>query len=129
MTTTVDPADRIKDLLWAQVEPQIYITREQYFGRLEGADIQGHEVDGVLVGITITHGSEFHFTTLGSSWSLTRADIRRHLVPILERHGCVTTRVPHEDIRQQRFNRILGFQSVGEDEFYVHMKLEKLRHA
>lgn len=131
MTTTATSRDAtsLKDLLWAQVEPQVYITREQYFERLEDCDLQWHEENGQVVWATVTKGPEFHFATFGVPWKLTRAVIRRWLCPIIERHGYVTTRVPKDDPRQQRINRRVGFQVVSEDEFYLNMKLEKLRCA
>ena len=113
----------LKDLLWAAVEPLVYITREQYLAGLEGWTITPHEADGVLVAVVITRGPELHFVTFGSAWKLTRADLRRYLDPLLAAHGRVETKTPKDDLRQRRFNRILGFAETGEDEFHVHLTL------
>jgi len=83
-------------------------------------------VDGVLVGAVLTKGPELHFATFGKKWRLTRADIRRYLEPILAEHGHVETKTPADDARQLRFNRLLGFEETGADEFYVHLTLTRL---
>jgi hypothetical protein len=116
----------VEELIWAAVEPTVYITREQYFAGLDGWEITPHLVGGALVGAALSRGPEFHFMTFGAKWRLTRADIRRYLAPILAAHGRVETKTPHEDARQRRFNRILGFEETGADEFYVHLTLRRL---
>lgn len=121
--------EELIELLWGDAKEVLFITKDQYVWSLFGWEITPHEVEGVLAGITLTKGSEFHFVTLGEKWSLTRADVRRYLQPIIDSHGCVTTKTPKEDTRQSRFNKILGFVVTGEDEYYTHFKLEQLRHA
>ena len=115
------------DRIWAQVEPTVYITKAEYLAGFEGWTVTPHEVGGVAVGAVLTNGPELHFITFGERWRLTRADIRHYLAPVLAREGCVTTKTPKDDTRQQRFNRLIGFVDAGEDEFFLHMKLTKLR--
>lgn len=112
--------------LWAAIEPTVYISREEYFAALEGWHITPHLAEDAVVGAVITRGPELHFLTFGARWRLTRADIRRYLEPILAEHGRVETKTPLEDERMRRFNRILGFEETGEDEFYVHLTLRRL---
>src|SRR5690606_28369074 len=50
---------RVEDLLWAAVEPSLYITREQYFAGLVGWKLTPHVVDGEVVAIALTKGPEF----------------------------------------------------------------------
>lgn len=118
--------EKLHALLWAKVEPSLYITREQYIAGLEGWTLTPHDVRGVWMGIALTKGSEFHFVTLGEKWRLTRRDIRRYLEPILVEHGVVTTQTLLDDTRQQRFNELIGFERVKEDEYYVHYALKRL---
>ena len=115
----------ILELLWAANEEAVYITKQQFMAGFEDWAITPHYENGTMVGATISKGSEFHFATFGGKWKMTRADIRRYLNPILEQYGCVTTRTPKEDVRQRRFNKILGFEITGEDEFYTHFRLEQ----
>jgi len=117
------------DLLWQQAEESIYLTKAEYLRNLSDWEIRAHVVDGVMVGIVLTLGPQFHFATTGAQWSLTRAQIRNYLGPIIAKYGFVQTKTPIEDTRQQRFNEILGFAPTGTDEFYTHYKLEQLRHA
>ena len=116
------------EALWRQDEPHIYVNHDEYMSSFEGWDVQPYESDGKLVGVTMVKGPEFHFSTF-EKFNITRSDIRKCLTPILEKYGFVLTKTPHEAVRQQRFNKIIGFFPVGEDQFYIHFKLEHLRHA
>ena len=111
--------------LWLANEDALYITKQAFMANLADWNITPHYAEGIVVGATLTKGSDFHFASFGAKWTLTRADIRRYLTPILEQYGCVTTQTPKDDARQSRFNKILGFVPTGEDEFYIHYKLER----
>lgn len=121
--------DHLNDLLWSQAENRVYISKEQYLQSLDGWSRVEHEVSGEMVGVVLTRGPELHFVTFGKKWNLTRADIRNYLLPLLEKFGYVETKTPKDDVRQRRFNRIVGFEESGEDEFFVHYKMKRLRHA
>ena len=112
------------NLIWDSVKDVLYISRENFFS---GWDIREHKIDGIVVGAALTKESEFHFVTFGNQWALTRRDIRNYLLPILGKYGYVTTKTPIEDVRQHRFNKILGFVANGEDEFYTHYRLANIR--
>lgn len=118
--------DELLDRLWAQDGPNVFITRRQYEATLDGWDIRPYEKDGLLVGATIVRGPEIHFATFGVRWRLTRADIAHHLAPLIEMYGEARVRTAKDDARQQRFNRALGFTECGEDEFFIHFRLERL---
>ena len=119
----------IIDLLWGVDEKVLYLSKTQYVDSLNGWLIEPHYEGNIMVGATLTNGPEFHFATFGDQWKMTRADIRRYLCPLIEQHGYVATKTPKEDTRQSRFNKTLGFFVTGEDEFFTHYKLERLRHA
>lgn len=119
----------IHDLLWEQNKDVLYITKARYLEGLKGWTIAPHEVNGERVGATLVCGTEFHFAVFSKNFKLTRADIRRYLLPILEEHGSVTTKTPHEATRQQRFNKLIGFEQTGQDEYYVHFTLKRLLHV
>jgi hypothetical protein len=121
--------EALLEMLWAQNQEAVYITKDQFMQSLDGCDIKQHEVNGELVGATLTRGQEFHFAVFAKGWHLTRADIRHYLQPILDAHGCVKTKTPHEDVRQQRFNKLIGFEPDGHDEYYQHFKLKRLLHV
>lgn len=114
------------EALWRQDEPNIFLSHKQFIDSFDGWDVQPHEADGKLVGVTMTKGPEFHFATFGQKWGLRRADIRHYLLPILKAHGYVLTKTPKDDTRQARFNHLIGFRVVGSDEFYTHYRLEEL---
>jgi hypothetical protein len=112
------------DRLWEQVEPTVYITREQWVSGLADWDIEAVRIDGTLAFAALTRGPEFHFASFDTGTPISMSMIRSRLAPIIERHGFVTTRTPKEGAdRQHRFNRAFGFHTTGEDEFFVHYRL------
>lgn len=116
----------IKDRVWAQVEPTVYVGRDEFF---EGWTIDGVEINGELVAAVLTRGPEIHYASLGTGRPLTLKMFRRHLQPIIDAHGYATTRTPKDDLRQARFNELIGFKAAAEDEFFVHYRIEKVAHA
>ena len=113
----------IIDRLWERTEPFVFITRAQFDQTLVGWDIESHEIDGGLHYVTLVKGPEFHFDILSEKRPFTMHRVRACLKPILKRYGYVTTRTPKRESRQQRFNKIVGFKRTGEDEFFVHYRM------
>lgn len=113
------------DALWAQIEPTVFIQREQFERELDGWEIEPVEIDGKLAIVALTKGPEFHFATFG-----TGAPVRlwKWLNPIIDRHGFATTRTPKDAARQHRFNLKFGFTVTGEDEFFMYYRLERSCH-
>lgn len=119
-----EPSQDVIDALWAQIEPVVYITREQFVRELEQWDIEPVQIDGQLAFVTLTRGPEFHYTSFGLG-KLSIAMIRGWLEPILDRYGYATTRTPKSEPRQHRLNLRLGCTVTGEDEFFIHYRLDK----
>jgi hypothetical protein len=122
--------DDMIGLMWEQAQKTLYIDREAFIRSLDGwaLDPQYNEA-GELVCVWLTKGPQLHFATFGKPWNLTRDDIRKRLCPLIERYGHAETFTPKEDARQHRFNKLIGFVAKYEDQFYIHYKIERLRHA
>lgn len=120
----------VMEALWQQVSDKLYIARERFVEGLVGwkLDPQYNEA-GELAVVWMTRGPDLHFTTFGARWALSRSDIRARLLPLIEAFGYAKTDTPIEDVRQQRFNRLLGFVETGRDAFHIHYRIERLRHA
>lgn len=117
----------VVDRLWEQLEPVAFITRGQFERGLRDWDIQTAEFNGELAFAALVRGPEFHLASFDTGMRITREMIRAHLSPIMERHGFVTTRTPKEGAdRQHKINRLLGFRETGEDEFFIHYRLETI---
>ena len=115
----------VTDAIWAQIEPDVYIARDQFERCLSEWEIEAVEIDGALAFAGLTRGPEFHFASFDTGAQITRDMIRSRLTPIMARHGFVTTRTPTEGMdRQHRFNRAFGFKVAGYDEFFTHYRLE-----
>ncbi len=117
------------DLLWEHRHPLLFVSKEVFAKALEGWDIRPVEIAGVLAFITLQNGPDFHFQSLGTGHQLSRAMILTFVQAIIDQHGYATTKTPKEAQRQHRFNRLFGFEVVGEDEFDIHYRIERLRHA
>ena len=117
------------ELLWRQAEPDVFITREEFVQGLEGWEIEPVLVDGEIMGAFVTKGPALHFSIFHATRPITMKTIRPRLEAIIAEHGFVTTRTPKDAVRQHRFNRLMGFTPVGEDEFFVHYRLEAIRHG
>lgn len=116
----------VVDALWAQTEPVVFISREQWVRELADWDIEAVRIDGRLAFAALTRGPEFHFASFNTGAPITMGMIRSRLDPIIERHGFVTTRTPKDGAdRQHRFNRAFGFLVSGESEFFIDYRLDK----
>jgi hypothetical protein len=111
--------------LWDQVEPTVFIGRDEFIALFADWEIEAVDIAGRLAFAVLVKGPELHFTSFGTGASITRAMIRARLDPIIERHGYCVTRTPKDGAdRQHRFNRAWGFQVVGEDEFFIIYRMD-----
>lgn len=116
----------IRDRLWEQAEPHLFIAKDEFLKNLDGWEIKPVEVDGELAFATLVKGPAFHFQSFGTRHPISLRMIKEFLRTLIDQHGYATTKTPKEDTRQHRFNRLLGFQAVGEDEFDIHYRIEKI---
>ncbi len=116
----------VLDRLWEQVEPTVFIGKDEWLAGLAGWDIEAVEIDGKLAFSSLVRGHEFHFASFNTGAKITRDMIRARLDPIIEKHGYVTTKTPKDGAdRQHRFNRAFGFHVIGEDEFFIMYRMER----
>ena len=80
---------------------------------------------GELVGFALMKGTEFHCCIFPQA-RLRRAEIREKLRPLFERHGCLTTRVAHDDLANQRFNKAFGFERTWSDDRFHYFLMAEL---
>jgi hypothetical protein len=113
------------DALWAQIEPIVFITHQQFARGLDAWEIEAVDVDGELAFAVLTRGPEIHFASFGGRTPISRAMIAARIDPLMERYGFVTTRTPKDEGRQHRINRLLGFEAIGADEFFTHFRRDK----
>lgn len=96
--------------------------------QLPGWEVLEHRQGGELAGFAIIKGTEFH-CQLFDGFRLNRQEMREFLRPLLERYGFLTTRVRHEDIANQRFNKVFGFEKTWSDETYHYFIMAELPFA
>ena len=118
-----DPA--MIDLLWQHRPELLFVTKEQFAAALDGWEIDPRKVDGEIAFVWLSKGPELHFVCTATGKSMPKAMLRDVLQGVLDRHGYVVVKTPKDDARQQRFNRTVGFRQIGEDEYDVHLRLDK----
>lgn len=117
----------LREQIWRKVEPYLFTTKEQYFQDLEGWEIEAVEYGGVIGAITIIKGPEMHFVTLDTGKPIPRRVVAEVLQKIISKHGYSITKTPKNDVRQHRFNRLIGYFPIGEDLYDIHYRIEKPR--
>lgn len=106
------------ECLWQQSAPYLFIKREEFFGHMDGWDMEPVAINGQLAFIVATKGAEFHFASLGTHrlpLQLARQIVQR----LVDVYGFAMTRAPKEDQRQHLFNLAFGFEMVHETEYDV----------
>lgn len=88
-------------------------------------DLTPYVARGVLGGVGMSRGSEFHFLAT-PEFRLDRKAMRAGLAPLFDRYGFLTTRVAHGDLANQRFNHLFGFELTWADEQFQYFILTKL---
>lgn len=118
------------DALFEQAQQTLYISKEDFIRSLDGWTLEPQYNDAEeLTCAWLTKGPQLHFATFGKQWKATRDDIRKRVGSLITKCGHAETFTPKEDARQRRFNKLIGFVETHEDDFYVHSKIERLRHA
>jgi len=84
-----------------------------------------YRVRGLLGGVGLTRGSEFHFLAT-PDFRLDRQALRQGLQPLFERFGFLTTRLLRSDTANQRFNRLFGFKPTWADATFQYFMMTEL---
>lgn len=113
--------------IWQRVEPSVFISKHEFMVSLQEWDITPREIDGVIIGATMTHGPEFHFISFGVRKAFPATLISLCLQPIIDEHGFVITKTPKDDIRQHHFNLLIGFDVVTTDEHFTYFRMTQLK--
>lgn len=113
--------------MWDTVKDVLYITREDFVASLDGYAIVPFFNDAKeMYGVVVHRGPAFHFILFGPKWQLTKAILRQYPGKLIEQYGYAETFTPVEDMRQQRFNKRVGFVETKRDEQYVHFRIERM---
>lgn len=112
----------ILDRLWKDAEPNFFGTREDFLKKWDGWFITTYN-DSF---IALVRGPEFHFHSFCCNSPMPMKIIRSFLQNLIDLNGFAQTRTPHEDERQHRFNKLIGFKEVGRDEFDVIYRIERV---
>lgn len=116
----------IMEKIWGQIADTTFIPRMDFMTSLESWDITPREIDGEVIGATMSRGPEFHFISFGHRKVFPAALIADCLQPIIDRFGFVRTRTPKGDVRQNRFNLLIGFDVESTDEYFTTFRMDRL---
>lgn len=90
-----------------------------------GWELVEYRPEGELEGFVLLAGTEMHCHFF-EGMPLKRKQMRAFLEPIFARHGHLTTRVAHDDIANQRLNRVFGFEKTWSDDQYHYYQMSEL---
>lgn len=119
--------EELIDILWAKAEPTVFVEKDQFVRALDDWKIYGLYRDGVLAVIHMDKGPELHFETMHSGVSFTRDDVAAVVQHLIDEFGYAVTKTPKQEMRQRRFNELVGFRMVGEDEYDIHYRIDQIR--
>lgn len=114
-------------MLWEIDKDKLFISEQDYFNSFSNCELTPIYTDNVITGVVITKGAEIHYQVFGKM-VITKAMMRQFLADLILKYGFAFTRVPKDNIRQQRLNERIGFFKVGEDEFDIHYRVERIRN-
>lgn len=123
----IDPMTKEEaiEALWLEMEPDVYITRDQFMAGLEDWETRLVEIKGIPAMVTFFKGPEFHFASLNIGAFATLRLMRSEIASAIGKHGFLTTKTPVDGYdRQHRLNRKIGCKVTGQDEFFVHYRLD-----
>lgn len=117
-------ADLIEHI-WKKAEPTVFFEKDIFVRAYDGWHIYPVVDKGLLLAIVAEKGPEFHFQAMGTS--IPRRIVVSVLQGLIDRHGFAVTKTPKEENRQHRFNRLVGFEVTGEDEYDVYYRIDRVR--
>lgn len=103
----------------------LFLPRSEFEKSLQGWDIEPVQEGEKVVGAFLIRGPELHFSKFDGM-----AASKRHLdrlAKLIEQHGYAITRTPKNDLRMCRFNQRTGWVQVGQDDQFIHFRIENMR--
>lgn len=89
---------------------------------LDGWEIHTATRAGEDVAFIVTQGAEIHFVTLVDRKAMSRANTRQFLLPLIEKYGYASTRVPISETNH-RLRLAVGFEHSWSDENFSYWTL------
>ncbi len=119
--------DALIDILWIKAEPMVFIPKEDFSKNLSDWSLYPIVEEDEIIAVVGEKGPHMHFETTGSGKPISRRVVRTVLRGLINKHGFAVTKTPKEETRQRRFNEMIGFKMVGEDEYDIHYRIEQIR--
>ncbi len=111
--------------LWQ--DSPLFLSRAEFAKTLEGWTFDPvYDADNEMTGVFLVNGPTFHFAKFTDA-PATKSILRKYPGQLIEQHGYALTSTPKDDARQLRFNSRLGFFKVGEDEYDIHLRIDRSR--
>lgn len=120
---------QLLDMLWEKAEPLAFFPKEQFIDALADWEIYPALKNDKVIAILTEKGPELHFETMHTGLGFPRKDLFAIVQRMIDRYGYATTKTPKHELRQHKFNQILGFEVVGEDEYDIHFRIDKIRSS
>lgn len=119
--------DYLIERLWEKAEPLFFATKDEFIRGLTDWDVYPILEKGEILLIVATNGPAMHFETMNTGRPITRRVVKQVLNPLIKKYGYAVTKTPKDETRQRRFNELIGFVMVGQDEYDIHYRIEHVR--
>lgn len=116
----------VEQMVFDSMSESLFIDEAQFRMLMEGWTLTPDYRDSQLCGVVLTKGPELHFVT-SKMRQITRADLRNYVLPLIQTYGYAMTRCPKKDVRQARFNLLIGFKQVGEEGIDYLFRIDTLK--
>lgn len=116
----------LRERIWQQVQETLFISRDQYMRDLEPWTLEPVEIDGKVAFVIMVKGPAIHLVSFRTGHKFPLRAFTRRVQALIEQHGHVETKTPIWEAKQQALNEAFGFTRVGQDEYDVVYRLDRL---
>ena len=115
------------ELLWKKAEETVFVTRDEFITAMDPWEFYPVYSGKSLLAIVGEAGPHIHFEIVAPGRSISRKIVRDVLQRVIDKNGFAVTKTPKQETRQRRFNELIGFEMVGEDEYDIHYRITRVR--
>ena len=112
----------------ASIRQGMSLAKQDILKYLEDWELIPVEMDGQHAAIVIAKGTEIHIAFVEGyrPKACQRRTYKGFLKPLFDRHGYITTRVPHHRLKQKKFVQRVGFKPTWKDENFEYYMLASM---
>jgi len=114
--------------LYQSVQDRVALSEGEFAGAFSDWEVYPLKREGRVVGAFVSREGEVHVGFADKPKASILPQIRAHFLPLLERHGALTTRVLDSNKRGLLFCERIGFQEISRMNGLVFMRCERCNY-